>query len=207
MTYQQILTQQRGLSSAFGHTPPLIQPSPTFPPRQHMAVISVNPSPAQSSSNSNCISDSSQVGTAILYGTCGNGGTFSVGCRLPFMVDVGVLTILIFTHTVPLHCFLFFLASVSELVTILRPSPLLASTHAETKPVLNTICKVIPGSKSPWMCYVLWNRGKSVAVVFCKISICEPNVLLRPSPISPSFFVFMWTMMMVLIFNMWVHPV
>ncbi|NXC00152.1 GLI2 protein, partial [Orthonyx spaldingii] len=60
VTYQQILTQQRGLSSAFGHTPPLIQPSPTFPPRQHMAVISVNPSPAQSSSNSNCISDSSQ---------------------------------------------------------------------------------------------------------------------------------------------------
>uniref|UniRef100_A0A8D0F4X4 GLI family zinc finger 2 n=1 Tax=Strix occidentalis caurina TaxID=311401 RepID=A0A8D0F4X4_STROC len=43
----QILTQQRGLSSAFGHTPPLIQPSPTFPPRQHMAVISVNPPPAQ----------------------------------------------------------------------------------------------------------------------------------------------------------------
>ncbi|KAF4796970.1 zinc finger protein [Turdus rufiventris] len=60
VTYQQILTQQRGLSSAFGHTPPLIQPSPTFPPRQHMAVISVNPSPAQSSSNSNCVSDSSQ---------------------------------------------------------------------------------------------------------------------------------------------------
>ncbi|KFQ03371.1 hypothetical protein N329_05271, partial [Haliaeetus albicilla] len=60
VTYQQILTQQRGLSSAFGHTPPLIQPSPTFPPRQHMAVISVNPPPAQISSNSNCISDSSQ---------------------------------------------------------------------------------------------------------------------------------------------------
>nr|XP_013816096.1 PREDICTED: zinc finger protein GLI2 isoform X3 [Apteryx mantelli mantelli] len=60
VTYQQILNQQRGLSSAFGHTPPLIQPSPTFPPRQHMAVISVNPPPAQISSNSNCISDSSQ---------------------------------------------------------------------------------------------------------------------------------------------------
>ncbi|XP_025974259.2 zinc finger protein GLI2 isoform X1 [Dromaius novaehollandiae] len=60
VTYQQILNQQRGLSSAFGHTPPLIQPSPTFPPRQHMAVISVNPPSAQISSNSNCISDSSQ---------------------------------------------------------------------------------------------------------------------------------------------------
>ncbi|KAM9011032.1 zinc finger protein GLI2 isoform 3-T4 [Ara ararauna] len=60
VTYQQILTQQRGLSSAFGHTPPLIQPSPTFAPRQHMAVISVNPPPAQISSNSNCVSDSSQ---------------------------------------------------------------------------------------------------------------------------------------------------
>uniref|UniRef100_A0A8B9F0K8 C2H2-type domain-containing protein n=1 Tax=Amazona collaria TaxID=241587 RepID=A0A8B9F0K8_9PSIT len=60
VTYQQILTQQRGLSSAFGHTPPLIQPSPTFAPRQHMAVISVNPPPAQISNNSNCVSDSSQ---------------------------------------------------------------------------------------------------------------------------------------------------
>ncbi|CAM4614804.1 unnamed protein product [Lepidochelys olivacea] len=60
VTYQQILSQQRGLSSAFGHTPPLIQPSPTFPPRQHMAVISVNPAPAQISNNNSCISDSNQ---------------------------------------------------------------------------------------------------------------------------------------------------
>ncbi|NWX83190.1 GLI2 protein, partial [Nothoprocta pentlandii] len=60
VTYQQILNQQRGLSSAFGHTPPLIQPSPTFAPRQHMAVISVNPPAAPISSNSNCVSDSSQ---------------------------------------------------------------------------------------------------------------------------------------------------
>ncbi|XP_061465143.1 zinc finger protein GLI2 isoform X4 [Rhineura floridana] len=58
VTYQQILNQQRSLSSAFGHTPPFIQPSPTFPARQHVAVISVNSSPAQISSN--CISDSNQ---------------------------------------------------------------------------------------------------------------------------------------------------
>uniref|UniRef100_A0A8C0GPW8 GLI family zinc finger 2 n=1 Tax=Chelonoidis abingdonii TaxID=106734 RepID=A0A8C0GPW8_CHEAB len=64
VTYQQILSQQRGLSSAFGHTPPLIQPSPTFPPRQHMAVISVNPAPAQITNNNSCISDSNQVGAS-----------------------------------------------------------------------------------------------------------------------------------------------
>ncbi|XP_029461037.1 zinc finger protein GLI2 [Rhinatrema bivittatum] len=57
VAYQQILSQQRGLSSAFGHTPPLIQPSPTFPPRHHMAVISVNPSPVQVG---NCVSESNQ---------------------------------------------------------------------------------------------------------------------------------------------------
>lgn len=62
MTYQQILHQQRGLSSAFGHTPPFIQPSPTFPARQHVAVISVNSTPAQMSNSSNCIADSNQVG-------------------------------------------------------------------------------------------------------------------------------------------------
>ncbi|XP_019409634.1 PREDICTED: zinc finger protein GLI2 isoform X2 [Crocodylus porosus] len=60
VTYQQILSQQRGLSSAFGHTPPLIQPSPTFPPRQHMAVLSVNPPPTQISNNNSCIPDSNQ---------------------------------------------------------------------------------------------------------------------------------------------------
>lgn len=60
VTYQQIMNQQRGLSSAFGHTPPFIQPSPTFPVRQHVAVISVNSSPAQISNSSNCIVDSNQ---------------------------------------------------------------------------------------------------------------------------------------------------
>ncbi|XP_058051515.1 zinc finger protein GLI2 isoform X2 [Ahaetulla prasina] len=58
VTYQQILNQQRGLSSAFGHTPPFLQPSPTFPARQHVAVISVNSSPAQISNN--CIAESNQ---------------------------------------------------------------------------------------------------------------------------------------------------
>ncbi|KAM3851613.1 zinc finger protein GLI2 [Vipera latastei] len=60
VTYQQILNQQRGLSSAFGHTPPFLQPSPTFPARQHVAVISVNSSPAQISNSSNCITESNQ---------------------------------------------------------------------------------------------------------------------------------------------------
>ncbi|XP_060117617.1 zinc finger protein GLI2 isoform X2 [Heteronotia binoei] len=60
VTYQQILNQQRGLSSAFGHTPPFIQPSPTFPARQHVAVISVNSTPAQISNSSNCTADSNQ---------------------------------------------------------------------------------------------------------------------------------------------------
>ncbi|KAH0621289.1 hypothetical protein JD844_022422 [Phrynosoma platyrhinos] len=60
VAYQQILNQQRGLSSAFGHTPPFIQPSPTFPSQQHVAVISVNSSPAQISNSSNCIADSNQ---------------------------------------------------------------------------------------------------------------------------------------------------
>lgn len=34
VAYQQLLSQHRGLS-AFGHTPPLIQPSPSFINRQH----------------------------------------------------------------------------------------------------------------------------------------------------------------------------
>nr|XP_033801997.1 zinc finger protein GLI2 [Geotrypetes seraphini] len=60
VAYQQILNQQRGLSSAFGHTPPLIQPSPTFPPRHHMAVISLNPSSIPTSNSNNCSSESNQ---------------------------------------------------------------------------------------------------------------------------------------------------
>ncbi|KAL1021849.1 hypothetical protein UPYG_G00018840 [Umbra pygmaea] len=39
MAYQQLLSQQRGLS-AFGHTPPLIQPAPTFSSRQSVPGLS-----------------------------------------------------------------------------------------------------------------------------------------------------------------------
>ncbi|KAM7335801.1 hypothetical protein ACRRTK_004294 [Alexandromys fortis] len=61
VAYQQILSQQRGLGSAFGHTPPLIQPSPTFLAQQSMALTSISTMPAQLSSNSsNCLNDGSQ---------------------------------------------------------------------------------------------------------------------------------------------------
>nr|XP_031533636.1 zinc finger protein GLI2 [Vicugna pacos] len=60
VAYQQILSQQRGLGSAFGHTPPLIQPSPTFLAQQPMALASINAMPTQLSSNSNCLSDANQ---------------------------------------------------------------------------------------------------------------------------------------------------
>ncbi|XP_013976947.3 zinc finger protein GLI2 isoform X7 [Canis lupus familiaris] len=60
VAYQQILSQQRGLGSAFGHTPPLIQPSPTFLAQQPMALASINATPTQLSSNSNCLSDATQ---------------------------------------------------------------------------------------------------------------------------------------------------
>ncbi|KAM6178311.1 zinc finger protein GLI2 [Rhynchocyon petersi] len=59
VAYQQFLSQQRGLGSAFGHTPPLIQPSPTFLAQQPMALTSVNATPTQLSS-SNCLSDTNQ---------------------------------------------------------------------------------------------------------------------------------------------------
>lgn len=63
VAYQQILSQQRGLGSAFGHTPPLIQPSPTFLAQQPIALTSINATPTQiSSSSSNCLSDTNQVG-------------------------------------------------------------------------------------------------------------------------------------------------
>ncbi|XP_069472841.1 zinc finger protein GLI2 isoform X2 [Ambystoma mexicanum] len=57
LAYQHLLNQQRSLSSAFGHTPPLLQPSPTFPSRQHMAVISLNPA---SVPGGNCQAESNQ---------------------------------------------------------------------------------------------------------------------------------------------------
>lgn len=63
VAYQQILSQQRGLGSAFGHTPPLIQPSPTFLAQQPIALTSINATPTQiSSGSSNCLSDTNQVG-------------------------------------------------------------------------------------------------------------------------------------------------
>nr|XP_019604657.1 PREDICTED: zinc finger protein GLI2 isoform X1 [Rhinolophus sinicus] len=60
VAYQQILSQQRGLGSAFGHTPPLIQPSPTFLAQQPIALTSINATPTQLSSSSNCLSDATQ---------------------------------------------------------------------------------------------------------------------------------------------------
>lgn len=63
VAYQQILSQQRGLGSAFGHTPPLIQPSPTFLAQQPIALTSINATPTQlSSSSNNCLNDATQVG-------------------------------------------------------------------------------------------------------------------------------------------------
>ncbi|XP_049629094.1 zinc finger protein GLI2 isoform X2 [Suncus etruscus] len=59
VAYQQILSQQRSLGSAFGHTPPLIQPSPTFLAQQPMALAPINTTPTQLSST-NCLSDTSQ---------------------------------------------------------------------------------------------------------------------------------------------------
>lgn len=61
MAYQQILSQQRGLGSAFGHTPPLIQPSTTFLAQQPMPLASINATPTQLSSSGNCLSDITQV--------------------------------------------------------------------------------------------------------------------------------------------------
>ncbi|KAA0707390.1 Zinc finger protein GLI2 [Triplophysa tibetana] len=44
VAYQQLLCQQRGLS-AFGHTPPLMQPSPTFTSRHHPLTLSALTTP------------------------------------------------------------------------------------------------------------------------------------------------------------------
>lgn len=48
MAYQQLLSQQRGLS-AFGHTPPLIQPPPTFSAHQPGLGLSALPTSAPNS--------------------------------------------------------------------------------------------------------------------------------------------------------------
>ncbi|XP_043432495.1 zinc finger protein GLI2 isoform X1 [Prionailurus bengalensis] len=60
VAYQQILSQQRGLGSAFGHTPPLIQPSPTFLAQQPMSLASINATPTQLSGSATCLSDATQ---------------------------------------------------------------------------------------------------------------------------------------------------
>ncbi|XP_039090844.1 zinc finger protein GLI2 isoform X2 [Hyaena hyaena] len=57
VAYQQILSQQRGLGSAFGHTPPLIQPSPTFLAQQPVALASINATPTQLGGTAACLSD------------------------------------------------------------------------------------------------------------------------------------------------------
>ncbi|CAB1327987.1 unnamed protein product [Coregonus sp. 'balchen'] len=50
MAYQQLLSQQRGLS-AFGHTPPLIQPPPTFSSRQSSLGLSSLPPSSHNHNN------------------------------------------------------------------------------------------------------------------------------------------------------------
>ncbi|XP_006903036.1 PREDICTED: zinc finger protein GLI2-like [Elephantulus edwardii] len=60
VAYHQILGQQRGLGSAFGHTPPLLQPSPTFLAQQPMALTAINATPSQLGNSGNCLSDTSQ---------------------------------------------------------------------------------------------------------------------------------------------------
>ncbi|XP_048455212.1 zinc finger protein GLI2-like [Rhincodon typus] len=67
--HQQILNQQRGLNSAFGHTPPLIQPSPTFPPRQHMSSTSAVLPPSQANNASTETSQSKLSGESAVSST------------------------------------------------------------------------------------------------------------------------------------------
>ncbi|CAH2305042.1 zinc finger GLI2 [Pelobates cultripes] len=59
VAYQQLLSQQRSLSSSFGHTP-LIHPSPTFASRQHGALPSTSSAPA-AANNSSSVTDSSLI--------------------------------------------------------------------------------------------------------------------------------------------------
>lgn len=64
MAYQQLLSQQRGLS-AFGHTPPLIQPPPAFAGRQPgLGLSSVPASPH----NSNLSSKVSRDNISVIFG-------------------------------------------------------------------------------------------------------------------------------------------
>uniref|UniRef100_A0AAZ3NY23 C2H2-type domain-containing protein n=1 Tax=Oncorhynchus tshawytscha TaxID=74940 RepID=A0AAZ3NY23_ONCTS len=61
MAYQQLLSQQRGLS-VFGHTPPLIQPPPTFSSRQSALGLSSLP-PASHNHNNGSHGDSAVSST------------------------------------------------------------------------------------------------------------------------------------------------
>ncbi|XP_067843221.1 zinc finger protein GLI2a isoform X3 [Heptranchias perlo] len=67
--HQQILNQQRSLNSAFGHTPPLIQPSPTFAPRQHMTCTSAVLPPTQANNASSEASQSKLSGESAVSST------------------------------------------------------------------------------------------------------------------------------------------
>ncbi|XP_060683028.1 zinc finger protein GLI2a isoform X3 [Hemiscyllium ocellatum] len=67
--HQQILNQQRSLNSAFGHTPPLIQPSPTFAPRQHMSSTSAVLPPSQANNASSETSQSKLSGESAVSST------------------------------------------------------------------------------------------------------------------------------------------
>ncbi|XP_073771966.1 zinc finger protein GLI2b isoform X1 [Danio rerio] len=63
VAYQQLLTQQRGLS-AFGHTPPLIQPSPTFSSR-HPLSLSTLPTPTTNDTETKNSNGESAVSSTV----------------------------------------------------------------------------------------------------------------------------------------------
>ncbi|XP_072882994.1 zinc finger protein GLI2a isoform X2 [Hemitrygon akajei] len=67
--HQQILNQQRTLNSAFGHTPPLIQPSPPFAPRQHLSSTSAVLPPTQANNASSEVSQSKLSGESAVSST------------------------------------------------------------------------------------------------------------------------------------------
>ncbi|KAG9267038.1 zinc finger protein GLI2-like [Astyanax mexicanus] len=64
VAYQQLLSQQRGLS-AFGHTPPLIQPSPTFSSRQHPLGVSALPTATHNDNEIKNTSSDSAVSSTV----------------------------------------------------------------------------------------------------------------------------------------------
>ncbi|ROL43754.1 Zinc finger protein GLI2 [Anabarilius grahami] len=62
VAYQQLLSQQRGLS-AFGHTPPLIQPSPTFSSRHPLSLSALHTPTASDMDTKNTNGDSAVSST------------------------------------------------------------------------------------------------------------------------------------------------